>query len=150
MNTYMQKAINLAVENVKNGGQPFGAVLVRDDVIVGEGVNELHISYDVSGHAELLAVRRAQEKLQTNDLSDCTMYASGKPCPMCLGAMYFAGIKTIYYSQTLEDAKKVGLGRSGEIYADIKKPIAKREMRIVHMPLQDGIEDPMKIWGDME
>jgi len=93
MDQFMQRAVELAIGNVQEGGQPFGAVLVRDNSIVSEGVNELHKKFDVSGHAELLAIRRAQEKLQVLDLSDSIMYASGEPCAMCLSAMYFVGSK---------------------------------------------------------
>ena len=142
----MKKAIQLAVNNVEQGGQPFGAVLVRNNEIIGEGVNELHIKHDVSGHAELLAMRRAQEKLQTMDLSDCIMYASGEPCAMCLTAMYFAGIETVYYSASVDDAEKVGLGKSKMIYEDLKKDRTEREISIRLMERDDSVQDPMKLW----
>src|SRR5699024_4452083 len=107
---------------------PFGAVLVKDCTIVAEGVNELHKHYDVSGHAELLAIKRAQEKEQTHDLSGYTMYASGEPCPMCLTAMYFTGIKDVYYCQSVSEAAAVGLDRSQIIYDDLKKRNEAREI----------------------
>lgn len=148
MDKFMKRAVELAVDNVREGGQPFGAVLVHSNRVVAEGVNELHKIYDVSGHAELLAIRRAQEKLQTNDLSGYTMYASGEPCPMCLTAMYFAGITDVYYCASLEDAMAVGLGKSGEIYADLKKVNDERTLSMVHMPLEKGHMNPMKLWQD--
>lgn len=103
MDNFMKRAVELAIENAHAGGQPFGAVLVKNNKVIAEGVNEFHKTYDVSGHAELLAIRRTQEQLQTNDLSGYTMYASGAPCPMCLTAMYFAGIDKVYYCASLEE-----------------------------------------------
>ena len=146
MDPFMKKAVQLAVENVEQGGQPFGAVLVRNNEIIAEGVNELHIKYDVSGHAELLAIRRAQEKLQTDNLNDCIMYASGEPCAMCLTAMYFAGIKTVYYSASVDDAETVGLGKSKMIYEDLKKNKNEREINMKQMIVDSSITDPMKLW----
>lgn len=146
----MKQAIQLALKNVEQGGQPFGAVLVKDNEVISEGVNELHIHYDVSGHAELLAIRRAQEKLQTLDLSDCTMYASGEPCAMCLTAMYFAGIKTVYYAASIDDAEKAGLGKSKMIYLDIAKGRNEREIKMIHMPNDESIADPMEQWEEKQ
>lgn len=134
MDRFMKRAVDLAVENVKNGGQPFGAVLVKDDNIIAEGVNELHQKNDVSGHAELLAIRKAQAKLQTSDLSEYTMYASGEPCPMCLSAIYFAGIKKVYFCETIDDAEKVGLGMSKNIYKELGKKRTDRMIQMMHMP----------------
>lgn len=146
MNPFMERAIELALQNVKEGGQPFGAVLVKDNEIVAEGVNELHMTHDVSGHAELLAVRRAQQKLQTDDLSGCTMYASGEPCPMCFAAMYFANISDIYYSLTVDDAFLVGLETSKYIYEDLKKNKDERKLKMNHMPLNDEEKNPFHLW----
>jgi len=146
MDQFMERAVELAVQNVKEGGDPFGAALVKDGEIIAEGVNEAHKHYDVSGHAELLAIRRAQEKLQTHDLSGYTMYASGEPCPMCLSAMYFTGITDVYYCQSVNDAVEVGLGRSKEIYNDLKKLNTQRQIVKKQMPLQEGQINPMKEW----
>ncbi|MEH7525455.1 nucleoside deaminase [Bacillus sp. JJ1503] len=150
MDTFMKQAIQLALDNVKQGGQPFGAVLVRDNEVISDGVNELHIHFDISGHAELLAIRRAQAKLQKLDLSDCTIYASGEPCSMCLTAMYFAGIKTIYYAASVDDAEKAGLGKSKMIYLDLAKERNEREINIIHMPSDESIADPMKQWEEIQ
>lgn len=148
MNDFMKRAVELAIENVEKGGQPFGAVLVKDNEIVAEGVNELHHKHDVSGHAELLAIRRAQEKFQTNNLSGYTMYASGEPCPMCFTAMHFAGIEDVYYCNSLEDAIEVGLGKSKAIYEDLQKAKSDRTLSMKHMPLVDGQANPMKLWKE--
>lgn len=142
----MRRAVELSIKNVREGGQPFGAVLVKDGEIVAEGANELHIKYDVSGHAEMLVIRRAQEKLETHDLSGFTMYASGEPCPMCLTTMYMSGIKEAYFCASIEEASKVGLGASKVIYADLKKENEERQLVMEHMPLVEDQEDPMELW----
>ncbi|GGA19548.1 nucleoside deaminase [Psychrobacillus lasiicapitis] len=148
MDNFMKRAVELAIENVRDGGQPFGAVLIKNEEVLGEGVNELHMKYDISGHAELLAIRRAQEYLQTNDLSGTTMYASGFPCPMCFAAMHFAGVERIYYCASLEEAKSVGLGKSAVIYEDLQKETEERVLPMVRMELQEEIENPMNLWRE--
>lgn len=148
LDRYMERAVQLALDNVREGGGPFGAVLVKDGEIIAEGVNELHKQHDISGHAELLAIRRAQQKLKTLDLSGYTMYASGEPCPMCLTAMYFSNITDVYYCQSIDDAAEVGLGRSKEIYENLKRERNDREIVIKHMPLTDELENPFQKWVD--
>ena len=146
MDKFMKRAVKLAVENVQDGGQPFGAVLVKNDRIISEGVNELHKTFDISGHAELLAIRRAQEQWQTNNLSGCVVYASGEPCPMCLTAMYFAGIEKVYYCASIEDAADAGLGMSKMIYENLKKVKSERTLSMTRMPLEEGQENPLEFW----
>lgn len=147
MDQFMERAIELALQNVREGGDPFGAVLVKDGDIVAEGVNESHLHYDVSGHAELLAIKRAQQKLQTNDLSGYTMYASGEPCPMCLSAMYFTGITEVFYAQSIEDAAAVGLGTSKQIYEDLRLDNRDRLIVKKQMPLKNSQKNPMEEWS---
>ena len=96
-NDFMRKAIALAVENVKNGGGPFGAVIVKDGEIVATGVNRVTVNNDPTAHAEVSAIREACLKLGTFDLSGCVLYTSCEPCPMCLGAIYWAHIDKIFY-----------------------------------------------------
>lgn len=146
MDKFMKRAVELAAKNVKEGGQPFGAVLVKDDAIITEGVNELHKTFDISGHAELLAIRRAQEQLRTNDLSGFTMYASGEPCAMCLTAMYFSGIERVYYCASVEDASDAGLGKSKAIYEELKKEKSERILSITQMPMEEDQDNPMELW----
>ena len=126
MDRFMKKAVDLALENVQEGGWPFGAVLVKDSKVIAEGVNELHKVHDISGHAEILAIRRAQAKLKTDDLLGFTMYASGEPCPMCLTAMYFASINDLYYCQSLEETVSYGMKDSAIIYDALKKTVQSR------------------------
>ncbi|MDY0410380.1 nucleoside deaminase [Virgibacillus soli] len=147
MDKFMKRAVELSTNNVKDGGQPFGAVLVKDGAIVAEGVNEIHIKHDVSAHAELVAIRKAQEKLQTDDLSGYVMYASGEPCPMCFTAMYYVGIKKAYYCASVKETADNGLNASAVLYEDFKHATENRKtVEMIHMPLEEGLEDPMKMW----
>lgn len=149
MDRFMERAVELALCNVREGGQPFGAVLADPNGgIVAEGVNELHKTHDVSGHAELLAIRRAQQRLQTGDLSGYTMYASGEPCAMCLTAMYFAGIEKVYFCASVEDTAEAGLGKSKFIYEELRKPKEERTLSMVRMPLREGQDNPIKLWKE--
>ena len=108
---WLQQTINMAVENVKQGGGPFAAVVVKDGRIIGKGTNLVHLQNDPSAHAELLAIREACKTLSSIDLSDCILYASGEPCPMCLGAAYWATIGKIYYACSKADAlNEAGFG----------------------------------------
>lgn len=147
MDQFMRRAVELSKQNVREGGEPFGAVLVKDGKVVAEGVNTLHETYDISGHAEMVAIRKAQQDLQTHDLSGYVMYASGEPCPMCLTSMYMSGITEGYYCTSIEDtAEYGGLGTSVKIYEDLKRDRADRAVQMKHMPLEKGQEDPMKLY----
>ena len=106
---FMQHAIDLARECMRaNKGGPFGAVIVRDGSIVAEGWNEVTSTNDPTAHAEVVAIRRACARLGTFQLSDCEIYASCEPCPMCLGAIYWARLRTLYYANTREEAAAIG------------------------------------------
>jgi len=144
----MRRAVELAAENVREGGEPFGAVLVKDGEIVSEGVNELHKNYDISGHAELVAIRKAQAELKTHDLTGFTMYASGEPCPMCLASMYFSGIDDAYFAASVEDANEAGLGKSKVLYEELKKPNEDRILAMKQMPLEQTEENPIQMWRE--
>lgn len=148
LDQFMRRAVELAAGNVREGGEPFGAVLVKDGKMIAEGVNELHKKYDISGHAELVAIRKAQNELQTHDLTGYTMYASGEPCPMCLASMYFSGMTDVYYCASVSDAAQAGLSKSKIIYEDLKKPNEKRTLVMKQMPLEESQENPMKMWKD--
>ena len=120
---FMRKAIELAEENVKQGGQPYGAVVVKDGEIISTGVNQMHVKHDPTAHAELLAIQEAARKLNTLDLADCEIYASGEPCPMCLATIYWSKIRTVYYA-------KAATGASQFIYEEIAKPREERSISI--------------------
>nr|WP_278309208.1 hypothetical protein [Oceanobacillus zhaokaii] len=93
-------------------------------------------------------MRHTQEQLQTDDLSGYIMYASGEPCPMCLTAMYFAGIEKVYYCASVDAAAEVGLGEPKMIYEDLQITKAERSLSMVQMPLNEGQENPMKLWKE--
>lgn len=109
---FMRKAIALSIENVKNGGGPFGAVIVKDNEIIATGVNRVTANHDPTAHAEVSAIRAACEKLQAFDLSGCEIYTSCEPCPMCLGAIYWAHLDKIYYGNNKHDAADIGFDDS--------------------------------------
>src|SRR5690348_13877643 len=94
---FLREAIALARANVQKGGRPFGAVIVRNGEIIARGVNEILSTNDPTAHAELMAIRSASQKLGSPHLHGCAVYASGHPCPMCMAAMYMAGIREVYY-----------------------------------------------------
>ena len=100
----MRRAIALAVENVKQGGGPFGVVIARNGEIVAEGVNRVTLQHDPTAHAEVQAIRNACTKLGTFDLSGCDIYSSCEPCPMCLGAIYWAHLSRLYFAGKIGSA----------------------------------------------
>lgn len=108
----MRKAIELSRENVANGGGPFGAVIAKDGEIVATGVNRVTASYDPTAHAEVSAIRAAASKLGTFNLSGYEIYTSCEPCPMCLGAIYWARLDKMYYGNNKTDAKNIGFDDS--------------------------------------
>lgn len=109
---FMREAIRLSVENVQNGGGPFGAVIVKDGKIIATGVNRVTDSCDPTAHAEVSAIRAAAAKLHSFNLSGCEIYTSCEPCPMCLGAIYWARLDKIYYGNDKDDAKGIGFDDS--------------------------------------
>lgn len=109
---FMRKAIELSIENVKNGGGPFGAVIVKGDEVIATGVNRVTANHDPTAHAEVSAIRAACEKLGTFDLEGCEIYTSCEPCPMCLGAIYWAHLDKIYYGNNKNDAARIGFDDS--------------------------------------
>ena len=108
----MRKAIALSKENVANGGGPFGAVIARDGEIIATGVNRVTSNHDATAHAEVSAIRNACAKLGTHDLSGCEIYSSCEPCPMCLGAIYWAHLDRLYYGNDKHDADNIGFDDS--------------------------------------
>lgn len=116
MNEYMKMADKLAKQNIiTNDGGPFGAVIVKDGKVVGSGNNHVIANNDPTAHAEIMAIRNACQTLNTFDLSGCELYTSCYPCPMCLSAIIWANIKTVYYGNTKEDAANIGF-RDDMIY----------------------------------
>ena len=124
---YMREAIRLADESVKNGGGPFGAVIVRDGEIVAGSSNSVTRDNDPTAHAEVNTIRQACRKLGTFDLSDCVIYTSCEPCPMCFGAIYWSHISRIYYGNTKKDAADIDFA-DDFIYKELEQ---HKEDRIV-------------------
>lgn len=123
----MRRAIELAREGMNDGGGPFGSVVVRNGLIIGEGGNWVTATNDPTAHAEVVAIRRACEAIGSFTLSGCTIYASCEPCPMCLGAIYWARLDRVYIACTREDAANAGFDDE-HIYEELK--VARDERRI--------------------
>ena len=123
----MQRAIDLAVANVANGGGPFGAVIARNGEIVAEGVNRVTSQHAPTAHAEVQAIRKACQELQTFDLEGCDIYSSCEPCPMCLGAIYWAHLDHLYFAGTKYDAAEAGFD-DAFIYQELPLPIHERKL----------------------
>ncbi|AXK38978.1 nucleoside deaminase [Crenobacter cavernae] len=131
---YLQEALRLAEANVDAGGQPFGAVLVKDGLLIATGVNGIDASHDPTSHSEIEAIRAASRRLGTPDLSGSQMYASGFPCAMCLAAMYQAGVEAVYYAYGEEDGAAYGLP-TAPLYQVLGQPFAKQPMPLVPVAL---------------
>ena len=144
---FMEEAIRLAEENVKNGtGGPFGAVVVKDGQIVAACGNTVTPDNDPTAHAEVNAIREACRKLGSYQLEGCEVYASCEPCPMCLGAIYWARPLKVYYASTKEDAAKAGFDDSF-IYKEIALPYAQRTIPFLNeKPSETGVE--FRLWKE--
>lgn len=126
MNRFMKKAVDEALKGVrKNHGGPFGAVIVKDGEIISKAHNEVIKNNDATDHAEMIAIREASRKLGRFNLSDCELYASCEPCPMCFAAIHWAKIKKVYYGCTKEDAANIGF--DDKYIYDVIKGVAKEK-----------------------
>ena len=144
----MRKAIELSLENVKNNGGPFGAVIAKDGEIVATGLNRVTDSCDPTAHAEVSAIRAATEKLKTFDLSGYDIYSSCEPCPMCLGAIYWARLDNLYYANTKTDAKDIGFDDSF-IYEELELKPSERRLKSEAL-LRDEAIKAFEIWMEKE
>jgi guanine deaminase len=137
---FMQEAIKLSEEGINNNdGGPFGCVIVRGDEIVGRGNNKVTSSNDPTAHAEVVAIRDACKNLSTFQLSDCEIFTSCEPCPMCLGAIYWARPKVVYYANNRHDAKKIGFDDSF-IYDEISADINDRKIPLIQINRDEAIK----------
>ena len=135
----MARAIQLAIDNVRSGGGPFGAVVVKDGQIIAEGANSVTATNDPTAHAEVVAIRKACAALGTFDLDRCEIYTSCEPCPMCLGAIYWARPARVYFGSTAADASKAGFDDS-LIYGEIPRPYAERKIPTQQLMAEEAIE----------
>ncbi|MGB2669481.1 MAG: nucleoside deaminase [Candidatus Acidiferrum sp.] len=138
-NPFMERAIQLSIDGVQSGqGGPFGAVIVKEGKIVAEGMNRVTSTNDPTAHAEVLAIRQACEKMGVFELKDCELYTSCEPCPMCMGAIYWARLSRIYFASTAEDAAKIGFDDSF-IYDELKKQFSQRRIPAIQMMREEAL-----------
>jgi guanine deaminase len=146
-NPFMERAIQLSIENVvSGGGGPFGAVIAKQGKIIAEGANQVTSTNDPTAHAEILAIRQACEKLGVFELKDCELYTSCEPCPMCLGAIYWARLARIYFANSAEDAAKIGFNDSF-IYNELKLPYSGRHIPTVQMMREEALAG-FRTWAE--
>ena len=141
---FMQLAIDLSIENVAQGGGPFGAVIVRNGEIIATGTNRVTENCDPTAHAEVSAIRAACAKLGDFKLSGCTIYSSCEPCPMCLSALYWAGVERIFYGNTKQDAKSINFDDSF-IYDQIALDYSERAIPCVNFMREEALAG-FKAW----
>ncbi len=134
--TLLGEAIALAAANARDGGGPFGAVVVRDGQVIGRGVNRVTAEHDPTAHAEVQAIRAACRALGQHDLSGCTLYASCEPCPMCLGAILWARLDRLVYAATREDAAAAGFDDT-VFHEEVSRPAAERKLPSEHLAHPD-------------
>lgn len=142
----MRRAIALSEESVRNGGGPFGAVIARHGVIVAEASNSVTIDNDPTAHAEVNCIRRAAERLHTFDLSGCEIYTSCEPCPMCLGAIYWARLDKIYYANDRKDAATIGFD-DDFIYNEIPLKPADRHKPMLPLLREEALK-AFRMWEE--
>lgn len=133
---YIRRAIELADRNIDAGGGPFGAVIVKEGEIIAEASNRVTRDNDPTAHAEIVAIREAGRKMNDFNLSGCVIYTSCEPCPMCLGAIYWARISEVRFASGKEDAGAAGFD-DGLIYEELSKAIGERKLKMVRL------EEPM-------
>jgi guanine deaminase len=137
---FMRRAIELAQAGIDaNDGGPFGCVVVKDGEIVGEGNNSVTSTNDPTAHAEIVAIREACRNLNSFQLEDCVIYTSCEPCPMCLGAIYWARPRRVFFACTREDAARAGFD-DDFIYEEIALPIAERRIKTDFLLRDEGLE----------
>ena len=144
----MQEAIRLSIENIKNGGGPFGAVIAKNGEIVATGVNLVTVNNDPTAHAEVTAIRAAAQKLKTFDLSGYEIFTSCEPCPMCLSAIYWAHLDKIYYGNTKVDAANIDFDDSF-IYDELDLKPSDRKIKMEQLMPEEAIS-AFEAWTEKE
>ncbi len=145
---FMNRAIELSINNIKNNGGPFGCVIVYKDKIIAEGVNRVTSNNDPTAHAEIVAIREACKKLDTFNLKGTKLYTSCEPCPMCLSAMYWAHIDKIFYGNSRNDAAKINFDDKF-IYDEFKVKMSHRKIPLVQICGNNAIK-AFKLWEEEE
>ena len=142
------KTIKIATEGIKNGSGPFGAIVAKNGMIISEAVNRVTLDADPTAHAEVVAIRKAAKILNSHNLDGCTLYCSCEPCPMCLGAIYWAGISRVIYACDRHDAAKAGFSDK-DIYDEIILDPEKRRITFKHIKGLGG-EEVFGVWEKYE
>ena len=145
---FMNRAIELSINNIKNNGGPFGCVIVHNNKIIAEGVNRVTSNNDPTAHAEIVAIRDACKKLDTFNLQGTQLYTSCEPCPMCLSAMYWAHIDKIFYGNSRNDAAKINFDDKF-IYDEFKVKMSHRKIPLVQLSSDYAIK-AFKLWEEEE
>lgn len=149
MNQYMQMAIEEAEKGMRaNAGGPFGVVIVRNGEVIAKGHNRVVETNDPTAHAEITAIREATTKLQNFDLSDCEIYSSCEPCPMCFAAIHWAKMRKLYYGCTQKDAAKIGF--DDQFIYDVIKGTAKELQVQIEQIDHDECMKPFQEWEEKE
>jgi len=144
---FMRRAIELSQQNVQsNNGGPFGAVVVKNGKIIGEGANQVLATNDPSAHAEVVAIRAACRALNAFQLSGCEIYASCEPCPMCMGLIYWSRPDRVYYANTAADAARIGFD-DAKIYRELAMPAAERSLPLQQL-MRDEALSAFKSWEE--
>ena len=143
-NKFMERAIELSIQSVNNGGGPFSSIIVRGEKNIAEGSNKVTLSNDPTAHGEIVAIREACKKLNNFNLSGCELYSTCEPCPMCLSAIYWARLDKIYYANTRNDAQRIDFDDSF-IYSEFQKNINKRTIPMIQMMRNEALE-AFELW----
>jgi guanine deaminase len=145
---FMLEALRLSEDNVRDGrGGPFGAVIVKNGEIIARGVNLVTGSCDPTAHAEIVAIRKACEELGTYDLSGCEIFSSCEPCPMCLGAIYWARLESLFFANTKDDAASIDFD-DAFIYEEIALPLESRALNTLRLKIE-GADRAFSLWSSM-
>lgn len=145
---FLRLAIEIARKNIKTGGGPFGAVIVRNGEIVARSGNSVTVDNDPTAHAEVNCIRKACKALGTFDLNDCVIYSSCEPCPMCLSAIYWARLSKLFYAATRQDAATAGFD-DDFIYREIPLPDQARSLHCEHLNMECS-QKPFDCWQEKE
>jgi tRNA(Arg) A34 adenosine deaminase TadA len=146
--TFMSQAIELAEQNLARGGGPFGAVIVRHNEVIGSGANRVTLTNDPTAHAEMEAIRAACRAINDFQLADCTIYVNCEPCPMCLAALYWAGVKAIFFAADRLDAAHIGFA-DDLIYQEFAKAPADRQITMQQLMRAEALHG-FTLWEELE
>ncbi len=146
---FMNKAVDLAQESIEHCGGPFGAVIVQDNTIIGQGSNQVTRHNDPTAHAEIEAIRNACQNINSYSLRGCTLYASSEPCPMCLSAIYWARINQVYYANTYADASKIGFDDQF-IFRELRLPNDQKSIGLTRIKDKSVLEKALKVFQAWE